>query len=37
MITTDFEAMGRSAAQMMVSGEVRQIKNPFKLFRRNSL
>jgi DNA-binding transcriptional regulator YhcF (GntR family) len=37
VITTDFEAMGRSAAQLMLSGEVKQNKNPFKLIRRSSL
>lgn len=37
VITTDFEEMGRSAAQMILSGEIKQIKNPFKLIRRSSL
>lgn len=37
VITTDFEAMGRNAAQMILSGEVKQAKNPFKLIRRSSL
>jgi hypothetical protein len=37
VITTDFKDIGRSAAKLILSGEVKQNKNPFKLIRRSSL
>ena len=32
----DFPAMGRSAAEMILSGEPRKVHNPFHLVRRNT-
>jgi DNA-binding LacI/PurR family transcriptional regulator len=37
VITTDFEEMSRSAAKMIFSGNVKQIKSLFRLIRRSSL
>jgi DNA-binding transcriptional regulator YhcF (GntR family) len=37
VITTDFEAMGRTVAILIQSGETRQIKNPFRIIHRSSL
>jgi len=37
VITTDFEEMGRSVAQLMLNRRVLQLKNPFKMIRRSSL
>ena len=37
VITTDFEAMGRSAARCILDNQVKQVKNPFYMIRRNSL
>lgn len=35
-ISTDFEKMGRLAAEMILSGTLRQVKNDFHMFRRES-
>jgi len=35
-ISTDFPAMGRTAAQMILSGELTKVHNPFHLVRRNT-
>lgn len=35
-LSTDFPAMGRAAAEMILSGEPRKIHNPFHLVRRNT-
>jgi len=37
VITTDFEAMGRTAAKMILSKERSSVKNPFRFIQRNSL
>jgi DNA-binding transcriptional regulator YhcF (GntR family) len=37
VITTDFEAMGRTAAQLLLEGRKEKVKNPFYLVRRGSL
>jgi len=37
VITTDFEAMGRTAAQLLLEGKKEKVKNPFYLVRRGSL
>jgi hypothetical protein len=37
VITTDFENLGRNTAQMIVSGAIKQVKNPYLLIHRNSL
>ena len=37
VITTDFEAMGRTAANCILFREVKEISNPFYMIRRNSL
>lgn len=37
VVTTDFDQMGRSAAQLILNRESRQIKNPFSIIRRKSL
>lgn len=37
VITTDFEAMGRTAAKMILNNEMSVIKNPFKMIFRKSL
>jgi DNA-binding LacI/PurR family transcriptional regulator len=37
VITTDFEQMGRSAANMILQRNHQQVKNPFQMIRRGSL
>ncbi len=37
VLTTDFEAMGRTAASLLLQKKTDQVKNPFGLLRRNSL
>jgi len=37
VITTDFEEMGRSVAQLIIDRSFRQLKNPFYMIRRKSL
>jgi DNA-binding transcriptional regulator YhcF (GntR family) len=37
VITTDFAAMGRSAAQLLLEGKREKVKNPFYLIQRGSL
>lgn len=37
VISTDFEQMGRSAAQLIMENSTAHIENPFKIFIRNSL
>lgn len=37
VITTDFEAMGHTAALMLLNKEVKQVKNPFRMIVRKSL
>jgi DNA-binding LacI/PurR family transcriptional regulator len=37
VVTTDFESMGRSLANLILSGQIKQLKNPFKMIRRSSL
>lgn len=37
VITTDFEAMGQTAANLLLHKDVRQVKNPFKMIVRKSL
>ncbi|MDX2067149.1 MAG: GntR family transcriptional regulator [Haliscomenobacter sp.] len=37
VITTDFEAMGRTAAQLLLERKQEKVKNPFYLVRRGSL
>ena len=37
VITTDFEEMGRTAAQLLLEGRKEKVKNPFYLVRRGSL
>jgi DNA-binding LacI/PurR family transcriptional regulator len=37
VITTDFEAMGKTAATMLLNKESRQVKNPFRMIVRKSL
>ena len=36
-LTTDFELMGRTAAELIKSGERRRIANPWRLLDRGSL
>lgn len=37
VITTDFEQMGRKAAELILGHKYLQVKNPFKMIKRNSL
>lgn len=37
VVTTDFEAMGRNAAQLILENRYEQIKNPFYLIQRSSI
>lgn len=37
VITTDFKAMGRTAAQLLLEGRKEKVKNPFYLIQRGSL
>lgn len=37
VMSTDFEQMGRTAAQMVLGKTIRQVKNPFRLIERQSL
>jgi DNA-binding transcriptional regulator YhcF (GntR family) len=37
VITTDFEAMGKTAALMLLNKEAKQVKNPFRMIVRKSL
>lgn len=37
VITTDFEAMGHTAAQMLLNKDYKQVKNPFRMIVRKSL
>lgn len=37
VVTTDFEGMGKTAAQMLINKEVKQVKNPFRMIVRKSL
>ncbi|MBT33584.1 MAG: transcriptional regulator [Thalassobius sp.] len=37
VVSTDFEAMGTTAAQMVKKGEVKEIGNPFRYIKRKSL
>jgi DNA-binding transcriptional regulator YhcF (GntR family) len=37
VVTTDFDKMGHSAAQLILNRENRQVKNPFSIIRRQSL
>lgn len=37
VVTTDFEAMGQTAARMLLNKDVRQVKNPFRMIVRKSL
>jgi DNA-binding transcriptional regulator YhcF (GntR family) len=37
VISTDFEGMGRTAAQMILTKEFRQVRNPFFMIQRSSL
>lgn len=37
VVTTDFEGMGKTAAQMLLNKEVKQVKNPFRMIVRKSL
>ncbi|MBC3787124.1 DNA-binding LacI/PurR family transcriptional regulator [Spirosoma sp. LMG 31448] len=37
VISTDFEQMGRTAAQLVQGNTIRQIRNPFRLIVRQSL
>jgi len=37
VVTTDFEAMGRNAAQLILENRCEQIKNPFYLIQRSSI
>ena len=37
VITTDFEQMGRTAAELILHRNHLQVKNPFKMIKRNSL
>ncbi|AXY72612.1 GntR family transcriptional regulator [Paraflavitalea soli] len=37
VVTTDFEGMGSTAAQMLLNKEVKQVKNPFRMIVRKSL
>jgi DNA-binding transcriptional regulator YhcF (GntR family) len=37
VITTDFEEMGRTAANLILSNKVSQLRNPFRMIRRKSL
>jgi DNA-binding transcriptional regulator YhcF (GntR family) len=37
VITTDFDQMGRSAAQLLLQKEIAQLKNPFKVLQRGSV
>jgi DNA-binding LacI/PurR family transcriptional regulator len=37
VITTDFEAMGRTAASLLLDQKRVKVKNPFRMIRRDSL
>ncbi|MEO6232314.1 MAG: GntR family transcriptional regulator [Ferruginibacter sp.] len=37
VITTDFEAMGKTAANCILNKEIKEVNNPFYMIRRNSL
>lgn len=37
VITTDFEEMGRTAARLILSNQISQLRNPFRMIRRKSL
>jgi DNA-binding LacI/PurR family transcriptional regulator len=37
VVTTDFEGMGKTAAQMLLNKDVKQVKNPFRMIVRKSL
>jgi DNA-binding transcriptional regulator YhcF (GntR family) len=37
VVSTDFEAMGKTAAELILSGEKEKLHNPFRLIRRKSL
>jgi len=37
VITTDFEQMGRTVAELIIDRDFRQVKNPFYMIRRKSL
>lgn len=37
VITTDFEAMGKTAALMLLNKEIKQVRNPFQMIVRKSL
>lgn len=37
VVTTDFEGMGKTAAQMLLDKDVKQVKNPFRMIVRKSL
>jgi DNA-binding LacI/PurR family transcriptional regulator len=37
VISTDFEAMGQTAAHMLLNKEPQQVKNPFHMIVRKSL
>lgn len=37
VISTDFEKMGSTAASLILKKQIRQIRNPFKIIKRNSL
>jgi len=37
VMSTDFEQMGRTAAEMILQGRIDQVENPFRFIRRNSL
>jgi DNA-binding transcriptional regulator YhcF (GntR family) len=37
VVSTDFEEMGRSTANMILNKDGRQVRNPFKMIRRSSL
>ncbi len=37
VVTTDFENMGKTVANLILNGQIKQVKNPFKMIRRSSL
>ncbi|MBO9657471.1 MAG: LacI family DNA-binding transcriptional regulator, partial [Chitinophagaceae bacterium] len=37
VVTTDFEGMGKTAAQMLLNKDIKQVKNPFRMIVRKSL
>jgi DNA-binding transcriptional regulator YhcF (GntR family) len=37
VVTTDFENMGSSVADLILKGQTKQLRNPFKMIRRSSL